>query len=102
MIPKAVEVRADAGGSWCGSKDGFGRGRRNSATCFARGASFTSVPQLRKHIDEFIAAYNATAEPFAWIKAKVDQRVIAAIGRPWSRRRAPVKRPRPADGWPSG
>jgi hypothetical protein len=37
------------------------------------GASFTSVEQLREHIDAFIAAYNETAKPFVWTKAKVHQ-----------------------------
>jgi transposase len=38
------------------------------------GASFTAVAELQEHIDAFIAAYNATAEPFAWTKKKVYQR----------------------------
>jgi len=38
------------------------------------GASFTAVEQLQKHIDAFIAAYNQTAQPFAWTKKKVRQR----------------------------
>jgi transposase len=38
------------------------------------GASFTTVEQLQEHIDAFIAAYNETAEPFAWTKKKVYQR----------------------------
>jgi len=38
------------------------------------GASFTAVEQLQKHIDAFIAAYNETAQPFAWTKKKVRQR----------------------------
>ena len=38
------------------------------------GASFTAVEQLQAHIDAFIAAYNQTAEPFAWTKKKVHQR----------------------------
>ncbi len=38
------------------------------------GASFTSVEQLKEHIDAFIAAYNETASPFAWTKKKVYQR----------------------------
>ncbi|MDI1265450.1 MAG: IS630 family transposase [bacterium] len=38
------------------------------------GASFTSVGELRDHIDAFIAAYNKHAEPFAWTKTKVRQR----------------------------
>jgi transposase len=40
------------------------------------GASFNSVAQLRKHIDDFIAAYNKNAAPFAWTKAKVHQRRV--------------------------
>lgn len=39
-----------------------------------QGASFASVAQLRAHIDAFIEAYNETAQPFAWTKAKVRQR----------------------------
>jgi DDE superfamily endonuclease len=38
------------------------------------GASFTAVEQLQEHIDAFIAAYNETAEPFAWANKKVYQR----------------------------
>jgi len=38
------------------------------------GASFAAVEQLQEHIDAFIAAYNETAEPFAWTKKKVYQR----------------------------
>jgi transposase len=38
------------------------------------GASFTSVAQLKDHIDAFIAAYNDDAEPFVWTKTKVRQR----------------------------
>ena len=38
------------------------------------GASFTSVSQLKEHIDAFIDAYNQKAKPFAWTKAKVRQR----------------------------
>jgi transposase len=38
------------------------------------GASFTAVEQLHEHIDAFIAAYNETAEPFAWTKKKVHTR----------------------------
>ena len=38
------------------------------------GASFTAVEQLQEHIDVFIAAYNETAEPFAWTKKRVYQR----------------------------
>src|SRR5213594_316753 len=39
-----------------------------------KGASFTAVEQLQEHIDAFIAAYNETAEPFAWTKKRVYQR----------------------------
>lgn len=41
-----------------------------------RGASFTSVAQLREHIDAFIAAYNKSAKPFVWTKTKVHQRRV--------------------------
>jgi transposase len=37
-------------------------------------ASFTSVAQLRKHIDDFIEHYNRTARPFAWNKSEVHQK----------------------------
>jgi transposase len=40
------------------------------------GASFTSVAQLRQHIDDFIEAYNENAKPFVWTKKKVRQRRI--------------------------
>jgi transposase len=40
------------------------------------GASFTSVEQLRAHIDAFIDTYNEDAEPFAWTKSKVHQRRV--------------------------
>jgi transposase len=39
-----------------------------------KGASFTSVEQLREHIDAFIERYNETAKPFVWTKKKVRQR----------------------------
>jgi len=39
-----------------------------------RGASFTGVAQLRKHIDAFIERYNQTARPFAWQKSEVHQK----------------------------
>lgn len=38
------------------------------------GASFTSVSQLRKHIDDFTQRYNQDARPFAWTKSKVYQK----------------------------
>ena len=37
-------------------------------------ASFTSVKQLREHIDAFIAAYNDNAKPFAWTKSEIHQK----------------------------
>ena len=39
-----------------------------------RGASFTSLEQLKEHIDAFITAYNGKAEPFVWTKKTVRQR----------------------------
>ena len=39
-----------------------------------RGASFTSIHQLKQHIDNFIEAYNQRSKPFTWAKAKVHQR----------------------------
>ena len=35
------------------------------------GASFRSSQQLRRHIDDFLAAYNQTAHPFEWKKQVV-------------------------------
>ena len=40
------------------------------------GASFTSVEQLKEHIDAFIDNYNEQAEPFVWTKSKVHQRRV--------------------------
>jgi transposase len=40
------------------------------------GASFTSVKQLREHIDAFIDAYNKQPKPFVWTKKKVYQRRV--------------------------
>ncbi len=40
------------------------------------GASFTSVAQLRAHIDAFIEAYNEIVHPFAWTKTNVHQRRV--------------------------
>jgi transposase len=37
------------------------------------GASFTSLEQLKEHIDAFIHAYNEKAQPFVWTKKKVRQ-----------------------------
>ena len=42
------------------------------------GASFTSVAQLREHIDAFIESYNQHAKPFVWTKARVHQKLIKA------------------------
>jgi transposase len=41
-------------------------------------ASFTSVAQLRTHIDAFVEAYNEHAKPFAWTKSKVHQKRLKA------------------------
>lgn len=41
-----------------------------------KGASFTSVAQLRAHIDAFIEDDNENAKPFAWTKTKVYQRRV--------------------------
>jgi len=38
--------------------------------------SFTSLDELRAHIDAYIADYNETAEPFVWTKSKVHQRRV--------------------------
>src|SRR6201997_5600967 len=38
------------------------------------GASFTSLEQLKQHIDAFISAYNDNAKPFLWTKKKARQR----------------------------
>jgi transposase len=40
------------------------------------GASFTSVEQLKEHIDGFIDSYNEQAEPFVWTKSQVHQRRV--------------------------
>jgi transposase len=37
-------------------------------------ASFTSIKQLREHIDAFIEAYNENAKPFSWTKSQVYQK----------------------------
>jgi transposase len=37
-------------------------------------ASFTNTAQLRQAIDDFIAAYNPRAHPFAWTKVRVRQK----------------------------
>lgn len=40
------------------------------------GASFTSVRQLREHIDAFVHSYNHDAHPFAWTKPSVHPKVL--------------------------
>src|SRR3989475_11116640 len=40
--------------------------------------SFTSVKQLRQHIDAFVDAYNANAKPFVWSKSEVHQKRLKA------------------------
>jgi transposase len=42
------------------------------------GASFTSIQQLRDHIDAFVRSYNARAVPFAWTKTAVHQTTLKA------------------------
>ena len=39
---------------------------------------FTSVKQLRQHIDAFVDAYNADAKPFVWSKSEVHQKRLKA------------------------
>jgi len=39
-----------------------------------KGASFTSVDELKDHIDSFIASYNEQARPFVWTKSVVHQK----------------------------
>jgi transposase len=43
-----------------------------------KGASFTSVRHLRQAIDAFVAAYNPTATPFQWRKAKVQPKDLVS------------------------
>jgi transposase len=43
------------------------------------GASFTSVSQVRRHIDAFAEAYNENAQPFEWRKATVKQRRLGEV-----------------------
>ena len=40
--------------------------------------SFTSVKQLREHIDAFIDDYNVDARPFVWTKSEVHQKRLKA------------------------
>lgn len=40
------------------------------------GASFKSVDELKAHIDDYVARYNETAEPFVWTKSEVHQRRV--------------------------
>lgn len=39
-----------------------------------KGASFTSIDQLRDHISSFIESYNENAKPFEWKKTTVSQK----------------------------
>jgi transposase len=39
-----------------------------------QGASFTSVDELRTHIDAFIERHNRVARPFSWCKSEVHQK----------------------------
>jgi transposase len=41
-----------------------------------RGASFTKVHELRRHIDAFAAAYNKEAQPFEWRKVNVKNKKL--------------------------
>jgi len=41
-----------------------------------QGASFTSVQQLKDHIDAFITTYNAQAKPFVWTKTRIRQKTL--------------------------
>ena len=43
-----------------------------------QGASFTAVRELRTAIDAFIQAYNASATPFQWLKARVRPNGLAS------------------------
>ena len=40
----------------------------------SKGASFTSVKQLREHIDGFVDAYNVDAKPFVYTKSENHQK----------------------------
>jgi len=42
------------------------------------GASFTSVAELRAHIDTFVDTYNEQAKPFACTKSEVYQKRLKA------------------------
>src|SRR5262249_45951164 len=42
------------------------------------GASFTSVAELRAHIDAFVDTYNEQAKPFACTKSEVYQKRLKA------------------------
>jgi transposase len=41
-----------------------------------RGGNFTSIRQLRQHIDAFIESYNQSARPFEWRKVNVKNRKL--------------------------
>jgi transposase len=58
---------------------GSTRSKSGSRSCRGNslhGASFTSIKQLREHIDAFIKAYNANAYSFVLTKTKVHQRRV--------------------------
>ena len=40
------------------------------------GASFTSLDELKAHIEAYVEQHNAAAEPFAWTKSEVHQRRV--------------------------
>ena len=40
------------------------------------GASFTSLDELKAHIDAYVKRHNASAEPFVWTKSQVHQRRV--------------------------
>ena len=44
-----------------------------------RGTSFTSVGQVRRHIDAFAELYNENAQPFEWHKTIVKQRRLGKV-----------------------
>jgi hypothetical protein len=59
-------------------------------------ASFTTVKELQEHVEPFIAAYNETAEPFAWTKISG-----ASKNRLYHSAVIPGTRARPRE-WPNG
>lgn len=51
-----------------------------------RGASFTSIKQLRQHIDAFAESYNITAQPFEWHKVSVKNKNLKTSFRTYASR----------------